>query len=465
MRHISLVVVPSCARRFHGPFERIESRQTFNFELSTLNGKTPFAVKIELINTGSELMLGRVLNTHQQWIGRQLADRGYVVTRQVCVADAGSDVQLAIREALSRADLVIATGGLGPTSDDLTRDLVAELLGKKLREDAAALANVESFFAIRKRPMPAQTRVQALVPEGAIVLHNRHGTAPGLAIEVNPNPFRNESKASWLILLPGPPRELQPMFNEQVIPLILERFPRAGVFVSRTLKTTGLGESVVQERIAAPLKPLTEAGLEIGYCARTGEVDLRLAARGVGAEKIVLEAEQIVRQLIGQHIFGENDDQLEAVIVRLLRERRETLALAESCTGGYIANRITNVPGASAVLLAGLVTYSNDAKQMFLGVRGETLASHGAVSEPVAREMAEGARQKTGAHFAIAVTGIAGPAGGTPDKPVGTVFIALATDRQTLVLNPLNRYDRETFKYVTSQQALELLRRTLLNQI
>ncbi|PYK97458.1 MAG: hypothetical protein DME19_16295 [Verrucomicrobia bacterium] len=198
---------------------------------------------------------------------------------------------------------------------------------------------------------------------------------------------------------------------------------------------------------------------------RTGEVDLRLAARGVGAEKIVLEAEQIVRQLIGRHIFGENDDQLEAVIVRLLTERRETLALAESCTGGYIANRITNVPGASAVLLAGLVTYSNDAKQKFLGVRGETLASHGAVSEPVAREMAEGARQKTGAHFAIAVTGIAGPTGGTPDKPVGTVFIALAMDRHTFVLNAVNRYDRETFKYVTSQQALELLRRTVLNQI
>jgi len=168
--------------RFHGPIERIESRQTFNFELSTLDGKTPFAVKIELINTGSELMLGRVLNTHQQWIGRQLADRGYVVTRQVSVPDVGSDIQQVVREALSQADLVIATGGLGPTSDDITRDLVAELLGKKLREDAVALANVESFFAIRKRPMPAQTRVQALVPEGAIVLQNRHGTAPGLAI-------------------------------------------------------------------------------------------------------------------------------------------------------------------------------------------------------------------------------------------------------------------------------------------
>ena len=170
----------------------------------------------------------------------------------------------------------------------------------------------------------------------------------------------------------------------------------------------------------------------------------------------------MVRRLLGDHIFGEGDEQLEFVIVRLLTERKQTLALAESCTGGFIANRVTNVPGASSVLLAGIVTYSNEAKQKFLGVRTETLAEHGAVSEPVAREMAEGARRETGADYALSVTGIAGPGGGSPEKPVGTVFIALAAGRHTFVLNPLNRYDRETFKYVTSQQALELLRRTLL---
>ena len=420
-------------------------------------------MNIELINTGSELMLGRVLNTHQQWICRRLADHGYVVTRQVSVADAGRDIQQAVREALSGADLVITTGGLGPTSDDLTRDGIAELLGKKLREDAKALANVENFFAIRQRPMPQKTRVQAMVPEGALVLHNQHGTAPGLAIEIRPNPFRSDGRASWLILLPGPPRELQPMLSEQVIPLLRQKLPLESAFVSRTLKTTGLGESVVEERIAAPLKHLTDAGLELGYCARTGDVEVRIAARGAAAEKTVAEAEQIVRRLIGAHIFGEGDDTLEAVVVRLMTGRKQTLALAESCTGGCIANRITDVPGASAVLLAGWVTYSNQAKQDFLGVAAETLEEHGAVSEAVAREMAEGARRRTGADFALAVTGIAGPTGGTPDKPVGTVFIALATGRHTSVLNPMNRYDRGTFKYVTSQQALELLRRTLLN--
>jgi nicotinamide-nucleotide amidase len=419
-------------------------------------------LNIELINTGSELMLGQVLNTHQQWICRQLADRGYEVTRQVAVVDTGHDIRQAVREALSRADLVITTGGLGPTSDDMTRDLIAGLLGRKLHEDAAVLGNVEHFFAARKRPMPARTRVQALILEDALVLPNAHGTAPGMAIEVRPNPFRADHKASWLVMLPGPPRELRPMFTEQVLPLICEKLPPASVFISRTLKTTGLGESAVEEKIAEPLKSLTGAGLEIGYCARTGEVDVRLAARGPGAKKLVGEAESVVRDLIGDNIFGQGDDQLEAVIVRLLTERKKTLALAESCTGGYLANRVTNVPGASAVLLAGLVTYSNEAKQKFLGVRSETLAQHGAVSEPVVREMVEGVRRQTGADYGLAVTGIAGPGGGTPDKPVGIVFIALATERHTFVLNPVNRYDRETFKYVTSQQALELLRRTLL---
>jgi nicotinamide-nucleotide amidase len=427
-----------------------------------LTGKTFLAMNIELINTGSELMLGRVLNTHQQWICGRLADHGYVVTRQVAIADAGPYILEAVREALSRADLVITTGGLGPTSDDITRDLIADLLGKKLREDAAVLANVETFFAVRQRPMPAKTRVQALVLEGALVLPNAHGTAPGMAVEVRPNPFRADHRTSWLVMLPGPPRELRPMFNEQALPLIREKLPLESEFVSRTLKTTGLGESVVEEKIAGPLKTLTDGGMEIGYCARTGEVDLRLAARGAEAKKTVEEAERVVRALLGHHIFGAGDDQLEAVIVRLLSERKQTLALAESCTGGYIADRITNVPGASAVLLAGLVTYNNEAKQKFLGVRPETLARHGAVSETVAREMAEGARRETGADYALGVTGIAGPGGGTPDKPVGTVFLALAAGNHTFVLNPVNRYDRETFKYVTSQQALELLRRRLL---
>jgi nicotinamide-nucleotide amidase len=416
---------------------------------------------LELINTGSELMLGRVLNTHQQWLCRQLADLGYVVNRQVAVADTADDIERAVREALGRADFILTTGGLGPTSDDITRDRIAALLGLKLSEDPAIVAHVESFFAQRNRPMPASTRVQAMVPDGALVLGNAHGTAPGLALHVSPNPFRPDGRPSWLVMLPGPPRELRPMFTNQVAPLLKEQLPLDADFVCRTLRTVGIGESYLEERIAGPLKPLTDAGLELGYCAHTGAVDVRFVARGCGADADVAEAARIVYSLAGEHIFGEGDDELERVLVRRLTERKQTLALAESCTGGFIANRVTNVPGASAVLLAGLVTYSNAAKQAFLGVRPETLAAHGAVSEAVAREMAEGCRARTGADFALGVTGIAGPGGATPEKPVGTVFIALASAAGTKVINPVNRYDRETFKYLTSLQALELLRRTL----
>jgi nicotinamide-nucleotide amidase len=309
--------------------------------------------------------------------------------------------------------------------------------------------------------MPASTRVQAMVPDGALVLDNAHGTAPGLALHVSPNPFRADGKPSWLVMLPGPPRELRPMFTNQVAPLLKEKLPLDADFVCRTLRTVGIGESYLEERIAGPLKPLTDAGLELGYCAHSGAVDVRFVARGCGADADVAEAARIVHSLAGEHIFGEGDDELEQVLVRRLTERKQTLALAESCTGGFIANRITNVPGASAVLLAGLVTYSNAAKQSFLGVKAETLAAHGAVSEAVAREMAEGCRARIGADFGIGVTGIAGPGGGTQEKPVGTVFIALASAAGTKVINPVNRYDRETFKHLTCLQALELLRRAL----
>ena len=407
-------------------------------------------------------MLGRVLNTHQQWLCRRLADQGYVVTRQVAVADTGPDIEQAVREALGRADLVITTGGLGPTSDDITRDLVAQLLGKKLHEDAAALANIERFFTARKRQMPESTKVQALVPDGALVLQNAHGTAPGLAMELAPNPFRAGGKAAWLVMLPGPPRELRPMFTDQVVPLLRRVLPLEREFVCRTLRTTGIGESLVQERIVGPLAPFVAQGLDVGYCAHVGQVDVRLAAHGASAAGLVRESEAVVRALLTKEIFGEEDESLDAVIIRLLTERKQTLALAESCTGGGIANRLTNVPGASAVLLAGLVTYSNAAKQKFLGVRAETLAAHGAVSEPTAREMAAGARRETGADFALSVTGIAGPGGGSEAKPVGTVFIGLAGPTGTPVLRQFNPYDRETFKQATANQALEMLRRLLL---
>jgi nicotinamide-nucleotide amidase len=409
-------------------------------------------MNVEIVNTGSELMLGRVLNTHQQWLCRRLADLGHVVTRQVAIADTGSDIQQAVREALGRADLIITTGGLGPTSDDLTRELIAELLGKKLIANKEVLAHIENFFAKRGRPRPQKTDVETLVPEGAEVFLNQTGTAPGLAMEIG--------NSQWLVMLPGPPRELRPMFDTFVVPLLKREFADE-IFVCRTLLTTGIGESRVQEFVEADLQPLVARGLEVGYCARPGAVDVRLVASGAAAAKLAAEAEAVVQRILGENIFGRDDEEIEQVVVKLLRQKQKTLAVAESCTGGLLANRITDVPGASEIFLGGVVSYANVAKEKFLGVRAETLAAHGAVSEAVAREMAVGARGKFGSDLAIAMTGIAGPAGGTPEKPVGTVFIALASAAGVEVKKFLNVWDRATFKQVTATQALEWLRRTL----
>jgi len=409
-------------------------------------------VRIELINTGSELLHGRVLNTHQEWLGQQLVAAGYELNHQQTVPDMGAAIQVAVREAITRSELVIVTGGLGPTSDDITRQRIAELLDTPLEEHARTRDRIIAIFRKLKRPMPEAVLVQAQVPSGAIVLPNHHGTAPGLAMR---------TLKGWLIMLPGPPRELRPMYINSVAPLLAEKMPPKSPIHIRTLKTMGIGESSVEERISNPLGDLLDAGLEIGYCARVGEVDVRLVAHGDGADKMLDGAESIVQEHVGDYIYGRGDDQLEEVMVRELTKRGLTLVVAESCTGGFLAHRITNISGASAVFLAGHCTYSNEAKQETLGVNPETLAGHGAVSEEVAREMAEGARAKHGADFALSTTGIAGPTGGTEEKPVGTVFIALAGPNGTEIINACNPCDRDTFKYVATQQALDLLRRNL----
>ncbi len=420
-------------------------------------------MQIEVINTGSELLLGRVLNTHQQWIGRRFADLGYEVSRQVAVPDTGDAIQKAVAEARDRSDVIITTGGLGPTSDDRTRDLIAEMLNCPLREDSAVVDHIEGFFTRRGRPMPESVKVQALIPEGAMVIENEFGTAPGLAMEI-PH-LADGSGARWLVMLPGPPRELRPMFDNQILPWLQRDVLKPIGFACRTLRSTGIGESRVEEVLADPMGPLVARGLEIGYCARTGEVDVRVVARGAEATHIVNEAVDLIQESFGSVIYGEDDDQLHSVVVRQLSEAGKTLALAESCTGGFLAHRITNVPGASAVLESGMVTYSNAAKVRLLGVSQETLDEHGAVSKATAKEMAEGARRTTGADYALSVTGIAGPGGGTEEKPVGTVFVGIADEVGTRVVKCFNPVERESFKYMTSQQAFEILRRTLLKSL
>jgi nicotinamide-nucleotide amidase len=405
-------------------------------------------MRVELINTGSELLLGFTVNTHASYLGRQLADLGLRLSRQTTIADDRPEMRATVAESLGRSDIILITGGLGPTSDDFTRDVVAELLGLKLVHDETIAGLITERFRKRGIKMLKQVLVQALVPAGAVVLPNLNGTAPGLAIE---------SGGKLIVLLPGPPRELKPMFEQFVLPLIHKKLGATQPLDCRTFKVARLGESLVEERVAPVLADL--ADLELGYCARMGEVEVRIIA----ATAIADEAERRIRAALAENIFGTGADRLEEVVIKMLTAAGQTVATAESCTGGLIANRFTNVSGSSAAFVNGLVTYSNESKMRLLGVREETLNAHGAVSEETAREMAEGARERSRVDFALSATGIAGPTGGTADKPVGLVFIGLASSRRTVVERHQFMFDRETFKQIVSQFAIDRLRRELLN--
>jgi nicotinamide-nucleotide amidase len=414
--------------------------------------------RVELLNIGTELLLGNVLNTHAVYLGKKLTEIGATLTRQACINDARDDILNSLNECTQRADILITTGGLGPTSDDITRDLVSEYFGLKMKLDERALQMIEDRFRRRGRTMLESMKVQAYVPEKSKVLYNQNGTAPGLII-----PIETKTCCKWLVMLPGPPRELRPMFEQQVLPWIKEEFKsQLPIIECRVLKVAGVGESVIAEKIEPVLKGLKN--LEIGYCARPNEVDIRLFIRGTDATEIrnVADiAEARTREVIENDIFGVGEQTLEEVVVKLLQHRKQTLTTAESCTGGFLAHRITMISGSSDVFKRGFIVYSNDAKASMVGVPGHLIIEHGAVSEPVAKAMAEGALHKAEADYALAVTGIAGPTGGTDEKPVGTVFIALATKKDVVVEKHLYQFDRETFKFVTTQTALNILRKLL----
>ena len=404
-------------------------------------------MRVEVINTGTELLLGHVLNTHLRFFAETLFPLGLRIGRQVTVPD-GLVIREALIEAAARADVVLLTGGLGPTTDDITRDVVAEWLGLKLEHDAEIMRAIEARFARRGLQMSARIGLQARRPPEATVLPNEHGTAPGLYLPPT-------DRSPHLFLLPGPPRELHPMFTASVLPILEKVLPPRPELAMRNYRTAGLGESAVEELVGEPLLAL---GLEVGYCARPGEVDLRL----IGSRAALARAGEIVAARLGAQLVSSDQRSLEKVLIDRLVARGETLATAESCTGGLLAHRVTNVPGASAVFMQGFVTYANGAKTRALGVDPALLGTHGAVSREVAAAMAEGARAAAGVDHALATTGIAGPGGGSAAKPVGTVFIALATKLgPTTVEQHRFTNDRETFKDLTAQTALDLLRRRL----
>jgi nicotinamide-nucleotide amidase len=409
-------------------------------------------VRVEVLNTGTELLLGHVINKHLASLAEAIFPLGLRIQRQVTVPD-GTAIREALAETFGRADLVLITGGLGPTTDDLTRDIVAELLGLRLEHDEEVMRQIAERFARRNLPMTDRVKLQALRPPEATVLHNANGTAPGLYLE--PIALPNGDSSPHLFLLPGPPRELLPMVQEQVLPILRTLVPSSAVQEMRSFRIAGMGESMVEDSVG---EDLLEMGLEVGYCARPGEVDLRL----IGPAETLERATALVQERLGASIFTRDLRELEEVMVQTLTANGATLALAESCTGGSIANRITNVPGASLVFLAGYVTYANEAKTAALGVPKSLLSEHGAVSAPVARAMAEGAARASGATFGVATTGIAGPDGGSAAKPVGTVYIALAqTERETVVQRHRFPSDRQTFKNLVTQTALDLLLRRL----
>ena len=405
-------------------------------------------MRVVVINTGTELLLGDVLNTHLNFIAREIFPLGLRIERQITVPD-GNAIRDAIGEWLEQAEVIFVTGGLGPTTDDITREVTADLLGLKLQHNPAILRAIEERAARRGFKLTDRVARQADVPEGATVLPNDHGSAPGLYLAAD-----SEPKRPHLFLLPGPPRELHPMFRASVLPILRGIVPAQSAMERRLFRIAGMGESLVEEAVGADLLKLP--GLELGYCARPGEMDLRL----IGDREVLDQAEKIVQRKLSAAIFSTDGSDLEDAVVKSLFGQRKTLAVAESCTGGYLAHRITNVPGSSAVLLAGFVTYSNEAKVAMLGIEPELIAANGAVSEQVARAMAEAARTKTKADFGLATTGIAGPSGGTDQKPVGTVFIALAGEGlATKVEKRFFPDDRPTFKELATQIALEMLRR------
>ncbi len=406
-------------------------------------------MKAEIIAVGSELLTPDRLDTNSLFLTEELNKLGIEVLRKTVVGDERDLLAEAFRDALNRVPVVIASGGLGPTEADLTRETVAELLGRRLLRDEAVVRAIEARFRRLKRDMPAVNLRQAMVPEGAEVLENPRGTAPGLWIE---------DKDRMVALLPGPPRELKPLFVEQVLPRLQRRVSGVKMF-HRELRVTGLGESHVEERI----RPIYTryANVHTTILAAPGEIQIHLRTWTEDATQAGTILDEIVRSFelaLGDRIFAHSGVPLEEVVAELLATNRATIATAESCTGGLLAERLTRIPGSSNYFLGGVVCYSNERKTAWAEVPPEMISAKGAVSAEVAVALAEGVRRSLGSTFGVGITGIAGPGGGSEEKPVGTVHIALASatgTRERLVHLP---GDREAIRFYATQIALDMVR-------
>jgi len=417
------------------------------------------AVRIEIVTIGDELLLGYTIDTNAAHLARELASLGVEIVRRSTCGDDATEITQTVREALDRSGAVITTGGLGPTSDDRTKPSIAALFGRGMRLDEVHLEWMRQRWLNRwpDRPMPEANRQQAMIPEGAEKLRNNHGSAPGIWLE--------DERGRWVAMLPGVPREMRGMLADTLLPRIEARLGgERRVVRSRTLRSTGVAESLVAEKIATIAGGVGD--VELAYLPNVDGVDLRATVRNAtvaDADARLEQAASRLRTVLGDAVYGEGDTDLAAVVLDLSRARRITIAVAESCTGGMLGERLTAVPGSSDVMLGGVIAYDNAVKRSLLGVSEAMLVQHGAVSEEVSRAMATGARRALKVEAALAITGIAGPGGGSADKPVGTVWLALDLQGRTEAVLLRLWGDRQEIRQRSAQGALNLLRRALLS--
>lgn len=411
---------------------------------------------VEVICVGTELLLGNIVNTNAAYMSEKCAMLGLSMYYQSVVGDNSGRLEELLQTAKNRSDIIILSGGLGPTQDDLTKETAARVMGKPLVEDARARQEIEAFLTKRGRKITENNWKQALVPEGSIVLYNQNGTAPGIIIE---------DGNTRVILLPGPPNELVPMFEEQVYPYLNELQPE--VICSKMVKLCGIGESAAETEILDLIEQ--QENPTVAPYAKTGEVHLRLTARAETKQQALSMIEPIEQELqnrFGSMIYTDEEEvTLEMAVAKLLSEHHLTVTTAESCTGGLLAGRLINVPGISENLKEGYITYSNEAKEKLLGVSHETLQKHGAVSEETVLEMAAGGAKAANTDICVSISGIAGPDGGTKEKPVGLVYMCCYCKGKTYTERNLYTGNRSKIREYAVASALTLLRKAILEEV
>ena len=414
-------------------------------------------MKAHILTIGDELLIGQTVDANAAWLGEQLSLLGLEIVRSTTVGDTARAMRKELTRAYEDADLVVTTGGLGPTHDDLTREVVADYFGVPLCENESLMQLLRSYYERRGRSLPEAARKIALVPAGFDLMDNPVGTAPGL--------WHTTGDGRMIAVLPGIPKEMQAIAEAALLPRLREQGNLQTV-EHRTLLTTGVGESSLQEKVG-DLSGYLDDALKLAYLPSTSGVRMRLTAYGddrAEARSRIERLEQVLRERVGQYIFGTGDDELEAVLGDRLRERRLTVATAESCTGGFVAHRLTNVSGSSDYFVGSVVSYANAVKVNQLGVDPADLEAHGAVSEPVARQMARGVRERLGTDIGISTTGIAGPTGGTPDKPVGTIWVGYANAKGDHARRLQFVQDRTVNKELFSTAAIDMIWRQLQRQ-